>query len=140
MTVAALEAVALGECLAENDGKLSRRFFGRAGKIIDTSWDAAVGTDLGFAEIEGPRTLLVRFLNWYMEKVHRAAQRDAAVSIAFLKVINMLAPPPSMLHPRIVWRVLQGNLWPDRRAGSEQQEMSHRSPEHELETTAVHSQ
>jgi hypothetical protein len=54
-------------------------------------------------------------LNWYMGKVQLAAHTDAQVSIAFLKVINMVAPPPSILHPRIVWRVLKGNLWPNQR-------------------------
>jgi 2-polyprenyl-6-methoxyphenol hydroxylase-like FAD-dependent oxidoreductase len=110
MTVAALEAVALGECLTAGHDRLAERFFGRARKIVDGAWDTAVGTDLGFAEVEGPRTPMVRFLNWYIGKLHAAAHADAQVSIAFLRVINMLAPPPSILHPRIVWRVIKGNL------------------------------
>jgi hypothetical protein len=60
--------------------------------------------------VEGSRTPLLRFLNWYIAKLHIAAHNDAQVSIAFLKVINMLAPAPSMMHPRIVWRVIKGNL------------------------------
>jgi hypothetical protein len=61
---------------------------------------------------------MIRFLNWYIAKLHNAAHADARLSIAFLKMINMLAPPPTILHPRIVWRVLRGNLWPDRRNAS----------------------
>lgn len=114
MTVAALESVALGECLAQGGNELARRFFARASKIIDTSWTAAVGTDLGFSEIDGPRTPMVRFLNWYIGKVHVAAHHDAKVSIAFLKVINMLAAPPTIMHPRILGRVVKANLWPRR--------------------------
>jgi hypothetical protein len=71
-----------------------------------------VGNDLAYPEIEGPRTPMVRFFNWYIGKLHLAAHNDPQVSIAFLKVINMVAPPPSMLHPRIVWRVIKGNLRP----------------------------
>jgi hypothetical protein len=122
MTVAALEAVALDDCLAAGRARLAGRFYGRASRIVDGAWEAAVGTDLGFDEVEGPRTPMVRFLNWYIDKVHAAAHDDAAVSIAFLRVINMLAPPPSILHPRIVWRVLKGNLGAGRReraAGTE---------------------
>jgi 2-polyprenyl-6-methoxyphenol hydroxylase-like FAD-dependent oxidoreductase len=115
MTVAAVEAVALGECLANGHDELAKRFFAQASKIIDTSWSAAVGNDLGFPEVEGPRTPMLRFLNWYVGKVHLAAHNDARVSIAFLKVINMVAPPPSIMHPRIAWRVMKGNLWPGRR-------------------------
>jgi 2-polyprenyl-6-methoxyphenol hydroxylase-like FAD-dependent oxidoreductase len=112
MTVAALESEALGECLSNGRGRLAERFFAKASKIIDVSWSAAVGNDLAYPEIEGPRTPIVRFLNWYISKLHLAAHNDPQVSIAFLKVINMVAPPPSMLHPRIVWRVIKENLRP----------------------------
>jgi 2-polyprenyl-6-methoxyphenol hydroxylase-like FAD-dependent oxidoreductase len=110
MTVAAMEAKALGECLADGRDRLAKRFFAKASKIIDVSWSAAVGNDMGYREVEGSRTPLMRFLNWYIAKLHIAAHNDAQVSIAFLKVINMLAPAPSMMHPRIVWRVIKGNL------------------------------
>ncbi len=110
MTVAALETQTLGECLSDGQGQLAERFFAKASKIIDISWSAAVGNDLAYPEIEGPRTPMVRFLNWYISKLHLAAHNDPLVSIAFLKVINMVAPPPSMLHPSIVWRVIKGNL------------------------------
>jgi hypothetical protein len=135
-----LEAEALDHCLAAGDGALSQRFFAKTSKIIDASWDAAVGTDLGFAEIKGPRTPMVRFLNWYMEKMHKAAQHDAQVSIAFLKVINMLTPAPSILHPRIIWRVLKGNLRSQRRAGSARQEHAHSSLQRGSELPPAHSQ
>jgi 2-polyprenyl-6-methoxyphenol hydroxylase-like FAD-dependent oxidoreductase len=110
MTVAAMEAAILDECLAAGRGRLAKRFFSKASKIIDESWRAAVGNDLRFPEVEGVRTPMQRFLNWYIQKLHVAAHNDSQVSIAFLKVINMLAPAPSIMHPRIVLRVLKGNL------------------------------
>ena len=109
MTVAALEAEALAHCLARGRTRLAPRFFARAYPIIDAAWQTAVGADLAFSEIEGRRSPLTRFLNGYITRLHRAARRDAQVSIAFLKMINMLAPPPSILHPRILWRVFKGN-------------------------------
>jgi len=114
MTVAAMEAKALNEWLAQDQNRQAQNFFAEASKIIDLAWDAAVGTDLSFPGVEGQRTPLVRFLNWYVSKLHVAAQRDAQVSIAFLKVINMIAPPPSMIHPSIVWRILKTHLRPDK--------------------------
>lgn len=110
MTVAALEAAALGECLAKNTDRLAQTFFAKTRNIIDQSWNAAVGTDLSFREVDGPRTPMVRFLNWYLSKLHVAAHSDAHVSIAFLKVINMMAPPPSMMHPRIIARIIKAHL------------------------------
>jgi hypothetical protein len=125
MTVAAQEAVALGECLANDRGQLARSFFARASKILEVPWGAVIGNDLRFPEVEGRRTPMVRFINWYMGKLHIAAQADARVSIAFLKVINMVASPPSVMHPRIAWRVLKGNIWRGQRGGS--------VPHHEME-------
>lgn len=108
MTVAVLEAAALSESLANGRRALAKRFFARASRVIDDPWSAAVGTDLGYAEVEGERTPMVRFLNWYIGKLHIAAHQDAQVSIAFLKMINMIAPPPSILRPGILWRVFNG--------------------------------
>ncbi|HRV93843.1 MAG TPA: hypothetical protein P5526_16920 [Anaerolineae bacterium] len=43
-----------------------------------------------------PGTPIVRCPNWYMSKVPIAAHQDAQVSTAFLKVINMVAPPSTI--------------------------------------------
>lgn len=112
MTVAALEALDLQRTLAEGREGLARRFFRRAAKTIDTPWQIAVGNDLRFPEVEGERTAAVRFINWYLSKVHVAARRDPAVARAFSEVAGLLAPPPSLMRPGIILRVLLGNLRP----------------------------
>ncbi len=62
--------------------------------------------------------IMTRFLNWYIKKLHTAAHYDADVSIAFLKVINMVASPPSILAPRIMLRIIKNNLrYNDRESG-----------------------
>jgi hypothetical protein len=115
MTVAAMEAEALGECLDRDSSQLTKHFFAKASRIIDLSWNTATGNDLSYPEVEGSRTLMLRFINWYIRKLHVAAHSDDRVSIAFLKVINMIALPPSIMHPSIVWRVIKGNLLPGSR-------------------------
>jgi 2-polyprenyl-6-methoxyphenol hydroxylase-like FAD-dependent oxidoreductase len=110
MSVAAMEAAALDGCLAQGEARLAQRFFKQADKIIEIPWSTAVGNDLRFPEVEGPRNGMVRFINWYLEKLHRAAQHDPVVSVAFLQVVNLMAAPPSVMRPGIVWRVLRGNL------------------------------
>lgn len=112
MSVAAMEAAALDGCLTQGPARLAQRFFKQAGKIIDIPWGTAVGNDLRFPEVEGPRSPMTRFINWYLEKLHHAAHRDPVVSVAFLKVVNLMAPPPSVMQPGIAWRVLRGNVWP----------------------------
>jgi 2-polyprenyl-6-methoxyphenol hydroxylase-like FAD-dependent oxidoreductase len=111
MSVAALEAEALMACLSQGEARMAERFFKRAAAIIDIPWSTAVGNDLRFPEIAGPRTAMTRFINWYLGKLHHAAHHDAEVSLAFLRVANLQAPPPSILRPAIVWRVLRSNLW-----------------------------
>jgi hypothetical protein len=53
---------------------------------------------------------MVKFINWYIAKLHRAAHRDPAAALAFHTVANLVAPPPSILAPAVAWRVLRGNL------------------------------
>lgn len=110
MSVAALEALELRSALAEGDGQLARRFFARAAKVVDIPWSIAVGNDLRMPEAVGKRTPLVRAVNWYMAKLHRAAQQDPELSIAFHRVANLLASPPSLMHLRVATRVLRHGL------------------------------
>jgi 2-polyprenyl-6-methoxyphenol hydroxylase-like FAD-dependent oxidoreductase len=110
MTVAALEAVALRDSLREGEAGLAGRFFQRAAAVVDIPWSIAVGNDLRFPGVEGRRTPMVRFINWYMGRLHLAARRDPVVARAFYHVVNLSAPPPSLLHPRIAGRVLAGNV------------------------------
>ncbi|HZU24690.1 MAG TPA: hypothetical protein VFA04_04160 [Bryobacteraceae bacterium] len=110
MTVAALEAVELQRVLAGGTSDLARRFFARAGKVVDTPWAIAAGNDLRMKEATGRRTAGIKVINAYMAKLHKAAHHDPAVALAFHNVANLLAAPPSVLHPRIAARVLWGNL------------------------------
>jgi hypothetical protein len=112
MSCAALQAVALQKVLAEGTADLARRFFAKAAKVVDTPWAIVVGDDLRMRETMGPRGIKVSFINWYISKLHRAAHRDPVAAEAFLRVANLLAPPPSILYPKITMRVLKGNLFP----------------------------
>lgn len=110
MSVAAMESAALDDCLRQGEVQLAARFFKQVAEIVNVAWSLAAESDLRLPEVEGQRGLMLRFTNWYMKKLNQAAEHDAAVSVAFLKVLNLVAVPESLLHPRIVWRVLRGNL------------------------------
>jgi 2-polyprenyl-6-methoxyphenol hydroxylase-like FAD-dependent oxidoreductase len=110
MTVAAQEALTLRQCLLRaGSTDLARRFFDEAAKIVDIPWDIAVGNDLRNPRVKGARPPMLRFINWYIGKLHLAAVHDSTLSTAFLKVVNLMVPPPSLLRPAIAWRVWQGN-------------------------------
>ena len=53
---------------------------------------------------------MVRFLNWYVAELHVGAQSDPSMAMAFQSVTNLLAPPQSLLEPRMIARVLSGAL------------------------------
>jgi 2-polyprenyl-6-methoxyphenol hydroxylase-like FAD-dependent oxidoreductase len=110
MSVAALESVELQSALAAGPVDLARRFFSQAARVVDIPWSIAAGNDLRMPEAVGPRNAGVKFINWYMAKLHRAAQHDPALALAFHRVANLLEPPPSVMRPANVIRVALGNL------------------------------
>jgi 2-polyprenyl-6-methoxyphenol hydroxylase-like FAD-dependent oxidoreductase len=109
MSAACQQAVALEESVANGDVS-AREFFQRAAKVVDNPWSMAVGADLRIPETVGPRNAGVSFINWYIAKLHKAARRDPELALAFVMVANLLAPPPSIMAPRMAIRVLFGNL------------------------------
>ncbi|GAA4725019.1 FAD-binding monooxygenase [Phytohabitans rumicis] len=110
ITVAALEAQLLRRLVTAGTDDLARRFFRGAARLIDAPWAIAVGTDLRFAEVDGPRGPRVRFVNAYIHRLHRAATADPVLGAAFLRVVNLVDPPTRLLAPGIVLRVLRGFL------------------------------
>lgn len=110
MAVAALEAAALGAVLRRGQRRLAPRFFGRTAKIIDAAWSISANNDLRMPEAGGRRTRAITFVNWYVANVLRAGHHDAIPAAAFLKVSNLLAPPRSLMHPLVAWRVMLASL------------------------------
>ena len=110
MTIAVLEADILGQSLHLGTNDLFTRFMTGSAPIIDTAWKLAASGDLPF--FVAPETLprSLRFITWYMKQVHAAAARDTEVAVAFTKVVHVLAPPTSMMSPRIVARVIQSGF------------------------------
>jgi 2-polyprenyl-6-methoxyphenol hydroxylase-like FAD-dependent oxidoreductase len=115
MTVASLEALVLRRCLEDGGRALAGQFFPAAARIIAGPWDIAVGGDLRFPGVVGPRTAKVRAVNAYLERLHAAAERDPEVGRAFLRVVNLVDPPQALLHPRTVGRVLAAGRRPAHR-------------------------
>jgi len=110
MSVAALEAVELRRCLERGEQRLAQRYFRATAKVVGQAWDMAVAGDLALPEIEGHRPLMLRMSNAYVERLLRVAEHDPIVAGAFGDVGDLLAPPQQIIRPRILWRVLRGNL------------------------------
>ena len=110
MTVAALDAVALRDCLRRGVTDLPRRYFRAAAKVISVAWQTGATSDLAFPEVEGRRTPSMRVTNRLVDLVLTACESDAVVGTQFFKVTGLLDPPARLLHPSFLFRVATVNL------------------------------
>ena len=106
MTVAACQALALRAEMARGQAGLARRFFRAASRVVDIPWQLAVGGDLSIDKVPGHRPLPLRIINAYIARIFKVAPHDPRVSAAFQRVVHMLAAPPSLFAPHILWRLL----------------------------------
>jgi 2-polyprenyl-6-methoxyphenol hydroxylase-like FAD-dependent oxidoreductase len=106
MTVAALEALELRRCLADRRAGLARRYFAAVDRIVHGAWQMGLGSDLALPEVEGKRTLQIRLMNAYMDRLLAIAEHDPAVARQFGRVIGLLDAPTSLTRPAILRRVL----------------------------------
>jgi 2-polyprenyl-6-methoxyphenol hydroxylase-like FAD-dependent oxidoreductase len=109
MTVAAVEALVLRDCLRRGTRNLPRRFYRAGAKKVRVAWQTAVGSDLALPEIVGSRPLSMRISNVCLEQVLTAAETDADVAQQFLRVVGMIDGPARLLRPGFVGSVVKAN-------------------------------
>ena len=109
MTVAALEALALRNCLSLGRTDLPRRFFRATAKPIGQAWQLAAGGDLSLPEIDGAAPLSTRLLNGYVDRLLTSAEYDTAALEQFLKVAWLVDSPIRLLRPSMMWRAASAN-------------------------------
>jgi len=124
MSVAALEALAPRQCLAESASleHLWQRLRPHLAGIVNPAWRLSVQSDLAYPGVVGPRRILAGAANWYLTKVHQAASTDRTVCRTFFDVANLLVPPTALVHPRIVARVARHAYAGDRPAATPQRQ------------------
>jgi 2-polyprenyl-6-methoxyphenol hydroxylase-like FAD-dependent oxidoreductase len=121
MTVAALEALALRDCLSRGTRDLARRFFRAAAAPIRQAWELSANPDLSLPEIDGTPPLLTRLLNAYVDRVLTAAEYDTAAADQFFRVTSLIDPATRLLRPAIMWRATRATR------------ANHRRRQHELD-------
>ena len=109
MTVAALEALALRDCLSSGTRDLARRFFRAVAAPIRQAWELSANPDLSLPEIDGTPPLLTRLLNAYVDRVLTAAEYDTAAAEQFFRVTSLIDPATRLLRPEIMWRATRAN-------------------------------
>ncbi|MGH8901464.1 MAG: NAD(P)/FAD-dependent oxidoreductase [Egibacteraceae bacterium] len=112
MSVGALTAVALDDCLRPLAGDLSgfaRRFQQVVASCNADAWLAASGEDLRYPTTIGARPNgTTQFMHRYMEHVLAVALVDNEANRVFVDVLNMMAPARSLLTYQMAVRVAHG--------------------------------
>jgi 2-polyprenyl-6-methoxyphenol hydroxylase-like FAD-dependent oxidoreductase len=110
MSVAALDAMALRDCLRRGVADLPRRYFRAAAKAIGVAWQIGPTDDLAIPEVEGRRTPSMRVTSRLVDLVLTACESDAVVATQFFKVAWLLDSPIRLLRPSFLYRVAAVNL------------------------------
>jgi 2-polyprenyl-6-methoxyphenol hydroxylase-like FAD-dependent oxidoreductase len=92
MTVAALEATALQDCLADGNGDLSRRFFAAAADHIGPMWASNQFNDL-YMDSGDPDHAASKELLDFREAVLSAAESSPALTEKLYRSMNLVDPP-----------------------------------------------
>ena len=117
MSVSALEAVALAECLATDHDDLERRFRDKVAAVVASPWSLASAEDMRWASLKSGhrRSPLARVRDRFIYASQNASTSDPVVAGAFGNVMLMQADPSTLMSPRTVTRVLRHRLGSDRR-------------------------
>jgi 2-polyprenyl-6-methoxyphenol hydroxylase-like FAD-dependent oxidoreductase len=114
MTVSALEAKLLDDCLKElvarrtpNLDALTANFRQRVADVVALPWQLAMSEDMRFPQTPGHRSWKLRFMHWYLERLHEAAGVSERVVKRFYAVSNMLAPRSKLFSREVLFDVLR---------------------------------
>ncbi len=134
MTVAAMASLALDECLKAQRRQrgeqtlagLAQQFQAKLAGVIAGPWQMATGQDVLWPVCEGGEQpdRITKVINGYMDRVLRTMPYNIAVADAFFRVQNMLKPPTSLFHPKVLWNVLR----PGARSHQVEQPVEHVRP------------
>lgn len=109
MTIAALEAVTLRDILSRAHGNLTGfplSFQKALARVIQIPWMLTTSEDFRYPETEGKRPVGLSLLQAYTERVSWLTARDPFATRTFYEVLNMLAEPSALFHPRLVFPAL----------------------------------
>jgi 2-polyprenyl-6-methoxyphenol hydroxylase-like FAD-dependent oxidoreductase len=115
MTVAALGALTLDECLHQQLGRdngsltgLYQRFAKRLAQVNATPWLMATGEDLRWQTTEGGQLdRMSRLMHQYIDRVLLLALDHPKIYQTFGEVAHMVKPPTALFQPGILVQVLR---------------------------------
>lgn len=109
MTMAALQALALRDCLRAGHADLPRRFYRLAAEQIEPVWTENRANDQP-TSTSTKRTTGKRLRSWAQHAALKAATNDIVVAERIFRVRGLIDPPTSLQDPALFVRILLSNL------------------------------
>jgi|SRR5690625_1081863 len=109
MTTAAMQALALRDCLADSGADLAQRFFRAAAAQLAPVWAANAAQDRPLSA-DRSHPIRRRVNGWLADAIGTAATRDIAVTERVMRVRNLVDPPSRLRDPVLLGRVALANL------------------------------
>ncbi|MBY0154322.1 FAD-dependent monooxygenase [Cytobacillus firmus] len=110
MSIAVMEALALKELLANEtytNQKMIETFHQKAVKIISPIWNMVITEDFRYPETIGKKPAGLSIQQWYAKNIFLLSSEDKDIYNSFIKVMHLLRPTSTLMHPRIIKSVLK---------------------------------
>lgn len=108
MTMAALHAVTLRDCLYGGGGELARRYFASTAHTIGSVWTRNQANERA-APAAGTRSMHARMRGRIVKGALIAAANDTAVAERLLRVAHLIDPPDRVNDPKLLPRIVAAN-------------------------------
>jgi 2-polyprenyl-6-methoxyphenol hydroxylase-like FAD-dependent oxidoreductase len=109
MTMAALQALSLRDCLRSGNAELAQRFFRATARHIGPAWAMNQANDRDPSPTRRS-SASQRLRKWTVNASLRAAANDIRVAERFFRVSNLIDPPARLRDPALLLRILIANL------------------------------
>jgi 2-polyprenyl-6-methoxyphenol hydroxylase-like FAD-dependent oxidoreductase len=110
MTIAALEALTLRDCLRVGDAQLAQRFFRASAHYIGQTWAANQARSRVTSPTHDRNSMRERLQGWMSRAALNASTRDVVLTERFFRVSNFVDPPSRLQDPALIPRIVWGNL------------------------------
>jgi 2-polyprenyl-6-methoxyphenol hydroxylase-like FAD-dependent oxidoreductase len=110
MTMAAVQALTLRDCLRDGDTDLPHRFFTAAAGHIESTWAMNRANDRAPSATGTAGSLRRRINKWTTNAALKAAASDITVKERLFRVANLVDPPSRLQDPTLIPRIVVANL------------------------------
>ncbi|WP_051317333.1 FAD-dependent oxidoreductase [Ectobacillus panaciterrae] len=114
MTVAALEAQVLRQCLAEIQQTanidLEKQYFSRCKRIIDTAWDMTITELYRHPQVVGRRPLGSSFKQWLSKGVFETSASNPKVYRKLVDVMHLMQGAMTLAAPSVLYEIIKHNF------------------------------